>query len=463
MDKALSEVTQALKRWENQINLVLNNAHVVYESRPLQLLADFQGSTRRRAEEAKASVAKILRQALQIQDVVQQAREIHKSIVTFLPQNEKLEKIKMLIEGASIPMEESNPAASCDLLAETSTPRITPEALLQQMQSEFAAAKKTVDEMTRNISEKENLAADADTFLSSLPPGPKAEELKKQVLAASQTLAFNSGDVLAAMQATVKAFPKSMEARLQMAKLLITQKGKGKETPEKNLASIEEEDPFEWRVAWTRGHAAFYNNKPEEAAPIFNLVLNELPGELAPRLALALAAEAANQPKDAIRFYEAVIKTYDRYSSAAFGLARCYLQNQQIDEAIKAFDRVPQTAALYKEAQIQKALTYCAKRTEEAFLKASEIITNLQLEAVVLNETTIKILSQAMEELEKGKRNSKAMRPSSKKVLGAALQVTAIKAGLEKAFRQLAVFAQTPAEKIGYADLANAIRPVTLL
>ena len=307
----------------------------------------------------------------------------------------------------------------------------------------------------------ENLGTDLTKPSPELIPSLKINPLDP----AAQMIisAFNSGDVLAAMQATVKAFPKSMEARLQMAKLLIMQKGKGKETPEKNLASIEEEDPFEWRVAWTRGHAAFYNNKPEEAAPIFNLVLNELPGELAPRLALALAAEAANQPKDAIRFYEAVIKTDDRYSSAAFGLARCYLQNQQIDEAIKAFDRVPQTAALYKEAQIQKALTYCAKRTEEAFLKASEIITNLQLEAVELNEITINILSRAMEELEKGKRNSKAMRPSNKKVLGAALQVTAIKTGLEKAYRQLAVFAQTPAEKIGYADLANAIRPVTLL
>ena len=47
-------------------------------------------------------------------------------------------------------------------------------------------------------------------------------------------------------------------------------------------------------------------------------------------------------------------------------------------------------------------------------------------------------------------------------VLGAALHETGVQAGLEKAYRQLALFAQTSDEKIQYADLANAVRPVTL-
>lgn len=265
MDKALSEVTQALKRWENQINLVLNNAHAVYESKPLQLLADFQGSTRLRAEEAKASVAKILRQALQIQDVVQQAREIHKSIVTFLPQNEKLEKIKMLIEGASIPAEESNPAASCDLLAEASTPKITPEALLHQMQSEFAVAKKTVDEMTRNISEKENLAADADTFLSSLPPGPKAEELRKQVLAASQTLLkdpLGSDNAAAAIKQLIQEIKgaeqreKDQAAELLLLTAFATQKQQTLESLKEQEIKIQEELLAKVQGVSTLSHAA---------------------------------------------------------------------------------------------------------------------------------------------------------------------------------------------------------------
>jgi serine/threonine-protein kinase PknG len=281
------------------------------------------------------------------------------------------------------------------------------------------------------------------------------------------------------MQDAVKAFPKSIEARLQVARLLITHNGNGNKPPdgkgggkaqpaaqgspwEKSLASIEEEDPFEWRVAWTRGQAAFHLDKPEEAAPIFNLVLNEVPGELAPRLALALAAEAANQPRDAIRFYEAVVKTDDRFCSAAFGLARCRLHSQQVEEAIHAFDRVPPSASLFKEAQIQKALTLCAKRTEDAFVTAGEIIAGLHVDGVALADVTIKILSQALEELE-GKAGSKTMQPSNKKVLGWPLNINGVKTGLEKAYRQLAIFAQTPDEKIAYADLANAVRPVTLL
>lgn len=188
MDTTLTEVTRDLERWENQINLVLRNAHAVYESKPLQFLADYQGITRQRADEAKASVAKILSEALQIQAVVEQARDIHSSIVAFLPQGEKLERIKRLLEGASIALQEAGASGACDLLAETSAPKTTPEALLQKMQAEFMVAKKTVDEMALDISEKETLAAHAETFFSGLPPGPKMEKLRTEALVACQTL-----------------------------------------------------------------------------------------------------------------------------------------------------------------------------------------------------------------------------------------------------------------------------------
>jgi hypothetical protein len=265
MDKALGEATQALQRWESQINLVLNNAHAVYESRPLQLLADFQGLTRQRAEEAKASVAKILGQALQIQDVVQQARAIHKSIVAFLPQGEKIEKIKALLEGASIPVEESNPAASFDLLAPASTPKITPGALLQQMQSEFAVTKKTVEDLTRNICEKENLAADADTFLATLPSGPKAEELKKQVLAASQALLkdpLGSESAAAAIKRLIQDIKgaeqreKDQAAELLLLTAFATQKLQALETLKKAECEIQRDLIAKVQGASTLSHAA---------------------------------------------------------------------------------------------------------------------------------------------------------------------------------------------------------------
>ena len=142
----------------------------------------------------------------------------------------------------------------------------------------------------------ENLGADLTKPCPESIPSLKINPLDP---AAQMILsAFTAPDVMAAMQAAVKAFPKSIEARLQMARLLITQNGSGSppaspQSPslqrandlitqngvgnnppaglgprkwhpvaltsswEKTLASIEEEDPFEWRVAWTRGAGGF--------------------------------------------------------------------------------------------------------------------------------------------------------------------------------------------------------------
>jgi len=265
MDNTLNQVTQELNRWESQINLVLGNAHAVYEKKPLRFLADYQGITRQRAEEAKASVTKILGFALQIQSVVEQAKEIRGSIVAFLPQAEKLEKIKALLAGASITLEETNPAASCDLLAETSAPKITPEALLQRMQAEFAVIKKNVDEMTREISEKENLAADADTFLASLPPGPKLEELRKQAHADSLTLLkdpLGSDHAAASIKGLIQGIKgaeqkiKDQAGELQLLTGFAVQKQKALESLKEQEMKIQEELIAKVQGASSISHAA---------------------------------------------------------------------------------------------------------------------------------------------------------------------------------------------------------------
>ena len=58
------------------------------------------------------------------------------------------------------------------------------------------------------------------------------------------------------------------------------------------------------------------------AAADFDAVLAMLPGELAPKLAIAATAELRDARDDALRFYETVWRTEHSYYSAAFGLAR---------------------------------------------------------------------------------------------------------------------------------------------
>ena len=60
----------------------------------------------------------------------------------------------------------------------------------------------------------------------------------------------------------------------------------------------------------------------DKAAADFNAVLAMLPGELAPKLAIAATAELRDARDDAARYYETVWRTDHSKVSAAFGLAR---------------------------------------------------------------------------------------------------------------------------------------------
>ena len=51
------------------------------------------------------------------------------------------------------------------------------------------------------------------------------------------------------------------------------------------------EDPWEWRAVWVAGLSALDAGDFASAQSSFNAVYGQVPGELAPKLALALACE----------------------------------------------------------------------------------------------------------------------------------------------------------------------------
>ena len=72
---------------------------------------------------------------------------------------------------------------------------------------------------------------------------------------------------------------------------------------------VEAKDPFDWRPLWYRGRALLAQKRYDEAQEAFNRIYSELPGELAPKLALALAAELSGDLRSAIRYYDVVSRT----------------------------------------------------------------------------------------------------------------------------------------------------------
>ncbi|HEY9612887.1 serine/threonine-protein kinase, partial [Allocoleopsis sp.] len=109
------------------------------------------------------------------------------------------------------------------------------------------------------------------------------------------------------LEQIVNRFPTSMEALLRFANSLIDTGDYGEANL--TLAQAEEKDPWDWRVLWYKGRSFMVQGNAKEAQAAFDQVYFDLPGELAPKLALGLAAEQVRNYQLAIKMYDLVSRT----------------------------------------------------------------------------------------------------------------------------------------------------------
>ncbi|HEY2264802.1 MAG TPA: tetratricopeptide repeat protein, partial [Streptosporangiaceae bacterium] len=118
------------------------------------------------------------------------------------------------------------------------------------------------------------------------------------------------------------------------------------------LASLAADEPGDWRIAWYNGLLDLAAGKATAARGAFSAVFDELPGELAPKLALAFAAEADGDPAAARRYFQVVWTVDQSYISAAFGLARACMAAGDRSAAVASLAAVPETSSQHAAAQI---------------------------------------------------------------------------------------------------------------
>ena len=83
------------------------------------------------------------------------------------------------------------------------------------------------------------------------------------------------------------------------------------------------QDPWDWRALWIDGLAAMQEQDWGAAQSAFNAVYQQVPGELAPKLALAIACEKGGLPDVAEGLYRTCAATDATYvAPASFGLSR---------------------------------------------------------------------------------------------------------------------------------------------
>ena len=187
-----------------------------------------------------------------------------------------------------------------------------------------------------------------------------------------------------------------------------------------------------------------------------------LPGELAPKLALAGAAEQADELDTAAHWYEIVARTDAGFPGAAFGLARCRARLGDRASAIAALDRVGPVSSAYVDARIATATLLLPDSPEVAprlvdVCAAGTIIDSLSLDGLRHAELGTTVLEAALAAVRQGD-----VPVPGASVLGYTPTERDLRFGLETTYRARARHAPDAARRIALIDQANRVRPRTL-
>lgn len=261
-----------------------------------------------------------------------------------------------------------------------------------------------------------------------------------------------------ALQLILQQTPNSAAAMIRLVEALID--AKNFTATETVLEKLEALDPWDWRVGWYRGRSLLAQHKGRLAQEAFDQVYFDLPGELAPKLGMAMAAELTKNYHLATQLYELVLHTDPSYVTAAFGLARCHAAANQRSHSVAALEKVPQTSSLYTRSRMEMArILVNRERTAPGrndLQQAALAIEALQLEGMDRYRLDHQLLETALSLL-----TSKTLTPDANfALLGQPLQEVTLRRGLEKVLRSMAHLA-TGDEKIQLVDEANRVRPKT--
>jgi serine/threonine-protein kinase PknG len=226
----------------------------------------------------------------------------------------------------------------------------------------------------------------------------------------------------------------------------------------RKLDDLSERVGWRWRLIWFRAVAEMLTADYESASKHFTEVLDTLPGELAPKLALAATAELAGN-SDERRFYNTVWCTDNGVISAGFGLARWQSAEGDRDAAVRTLDQVPATSRHFTTARLTSAVTLLSGRstsevTEQHIRDAARRVEILpDTEPRVLQIRAL-VLGTAMDWLADHT-------ASTNHILGFPFTEHGLQLGVEASLRSLARVAPTQAHRYALIDLANSVRPTS--
>lgn len=232
----------------------------------------------------------------------------------------------------------------------------------------------------------------------------------------------------------------------------------------KSTAQLLTQDPWEWRALWLDGLAAMKDGDWEAAKAAFSAVYQQVPGELGPKLALAIACENGSLPEVAEGLYATCAATDAAYAPpAAFGMARVRAAAGDTVGAVRALDLVPSTSRGYPESRQLRADVLLAGAPDDLAVldQALTSIASVRMDPAERQRYTVRILGHALDAVTKGGATpAGAARPT---VGGVDAAEVPLRDALENAYRALAREADSLDARVTLVNQANAVRNKTLV
>ncbi|MGH3867375.1 MAG: tetratricopeptide repeat protein [Pseudonocardiaceae bacterium] len=227
------------------------------------------------------------------------------------------------------------------------------------------------------------------------------------------------------------------------------------------LDELADQQPGDWRVDWYRGLNSLVDGDVGAARQHFTAVLDALPGEAPPKLALAVCAAREGAHELAAQYYATVWRTDQSYVRAAFGLARARFNLGDIAGAAATLEEVPEGSRYAIPARLcailARARGYTAGRPPVTdFFTAAEQLDTLELDERLREQTIAEVLETVLVWEHAGRPwLAGATIPIPATLLGHPFNERGVRDRLEAAYRKLAQLAPTKAQRVTYVDKAN--------
>ncbi|MGL4831369.1 MAG: tetratricopeptide repeat protein, partial [Propionibacteriaceae bacterium] len=216
-------------------------------------------------------------------------------------------------------------------------------------------------------------------------------------------------------------------------------------------ADVLSADPWEWRAVWLQGLAALSHHDVATAQSSFNAVYGQIPGELAPKLALAVACELGSELDVAETLYAICASTDANFvTPAGFGLARIRAKRGDLSAAMAALDMIPVTSRGYNEARRLKVQHLVDMGVGLADLStAKTVVDDSRISPEQQSRYSVTIFERALDLV----RHHGDM--PSLQIGDVRASEATLRSRLSQEYRTLARLVTDPAERVSLIDKAN--------